>query len=101
MLLPCEAAVAGVTLSVNSVGLGCEVGSLELPGSDQLMEVSYNTASGSLSIVPEQSTGPLTLGPKGTHDCFLVFDGVGLTEDALKDWLRLCAKQVEEKLHSF
>lgn len=59
------------------------------------MEVSYNTANGSLSIVPDQSTGPPTLGPKETNTCFLIFDGVGLTEDALKDWLRLCAKQVE------
>lgn len=101
MLLPYEAAVAGVTLSVNSVWLGCEVGSLELPDSDQLMEVSYNTVRGSLSIIPDQSTGPLTLGPKESYTSILIFDGVGLTEDALKDWLRLCAKQVEEKLHSF
>lgn len=64
--------------------------SLEPPDSDQLMEVSYNTVSGTLSIVP------LTPGPKDTTTpCFLIFDGVGLTEDGLKDWLRLCAKQVD------
>ncbi|KAF3845128.1 hypothetical protein F7725_008291 [Dissostichus mawsoni] len=59
--------------------------------SEQLMEVSYNTVSGSLSIVP------LTPGPKDTP-CFLVFDGVGLTADGLKDWLRLCAKQMTRHL---
>lgn len=101
MLLPYEAAVAGVTLSVNCVWLGCELGSLELPDSDQLMEVSYNTVSRSLSIVPDQSAGLLTLGPKETKTCFLIFDGVDLTEDVLKDWLRLCTKQVQEKLQCF
>ncbi|TNM96078.1 hypothetical protein fugu_017161 [Takifugu bimaculatus] len=29
-----------------------------------------------------------------SSSCFLVFDGLDLTEDGLKDWLRLCAKQV-------
>lgn len=53
------------------------------------MEVSYNTIRGSLDLVPEQ-------GPEASSSsCFLVFDGVGLTEDGLKDWLRLCAKQVK------
>lgn len=28
-----------------------------------------------------------------SSSCFLVFDGVGLPEDGLKDWLRLCARQ--------
>uniref|UniRef100_A0A7N6BNY8 Uncharacterized protein n=1 Tax=Anabas testudineus TaxID=64144 RepID=A0A7N6BNY8_ANATE len=80
---------------VNCVWLGCELGSLELPDSDQLMEVSYNTVSRSLSIVPDQSAGLLTLGPKETNTCFLIFDGVDLTEDVLKDWLRLCTKQTK------
>ncbi|KAI3367399.1 hypothetical protein L3Q82_026260, partial [Scortum barcoo] len=67
--------------------------------SDQLMEVSYNTVSGSLSIVPDKSADPLTPGPKQTNTpCFLIFDGVGLTEDGLKDWLRLCAKQMTRHL---
>lgn len=60
------------------------------------MEVSYNTVSGSLSIVPDQSTDPTTPGPTSTS-CFLIFDGVGLTEDGLKDWLRLCAKERQKK----
>lgn len=61
--------------------------SVEPLDSDQLMEVSYNAVRGSLSIVPRVT-------PPGAP-CFLVFDGVGLTEDGLKDWLRLCAKQVD------
>lgn len=59
------------------------------------MEVCYNVLSGSLSIVPDQNTDPLTPGSKETNAlCFLIFDGVDLTEVGLKDWLRLCAKQV-------
>ncbi|KAJ0008730.1 hypothetical protein NQD34_016145 [Periophthalmus magnuspinnatus] len=55
--------------------------------SDQTMEVTYNTVSGTLCVVPASS-------PQ-TTSCFLVFDGLGLTEDGLKDWLRLCTKQVD------
>lgn len=60
------------------------------------MEVSYNTVSGSLNIVPDQSTDLLNPDSKKTNmSYFLIFDGVSLTEDGLKDWLRLCAKQVD------
>lgn len=63
--------------------------------SEQLMAVSYNTVSGSLNVTPELSDDPRNPGPRPTNtSCSLVFDGVGLTEDALKDWLRLCTKQV-------
>ncbi|XP_041810145.1 uncharacterized protein C20orf194 homolog isoform X1 [Chelmon rostratus] len=73
-------------------------GKVRFSDSDQLMEVSYNTVSGSLSIVPDHSINPLTPGPKETSTpCFLIFDGVGLTEDGLKDWLRLCTKQRQTK----
>uniref|UniRef100_A0A671XWH4 Dynein axonemal assembly factor 9 n=1 Tax=Sparus aurata TaxID=8175 RepID=A0A671XWH4_SPAAU len=69
-------------------------GKVRFSDSDQLMEVSYNAASGILRVVPEQTSGPLASGPKATNtSIFLIFDGVGLTEDGLKDWLRLCAKQ--------
>ncbi|CAJ1074647.1 uncharacterized protein C20orf194 homolog [Xyrichtys novacula] len=73
-------------------------GKVRFSDSDQLMEVSYNTVSGSLSIVPEQKPDSLTPTP-GTPDTssFLIFDGVGLTEEGLKDWLRLCAKQKQPK----
>lgn len=55
------------------------------------MEVSFNAIRGSLDVVPD----PLNQGPADSSGpCFLIFDGVGLTEDGLKDWLRLCARQV-------
>ncbi|XP_040916742.1 uncharacterized protein C20orf194 homolog [Toxotes jaculatrix] len=67
-------------------------GKVRFSDSEQLMEVSYNTVSGSLSLVP------LTPGPEETNtSCFVIFDGVGLTEDGLKDWLRLCTKQRQTK----
>ncbi|XP_054470247.1 uncharacterized protein C20orf194 homolog [Anoplopoma fimbria] len=73
-------------------------GKVRFSDSDQLMEVSYNTVSGSLSIVPDHSVDPLNPGPEETHtSCFLVSDGVGLTEEGLKDWLRLCAKEKQKK----
>lgn len=69
--------------------------SVEPLDSEQLMEVSYNTVRESLSIVPDQNTDPQIPGPKeSSMSCFLIFDGVGLTEDEVKDWLRLCTKQV-------
>ena len=49
--------------------------------------MSYDTLSGALTITPEQD-------PSQDPSCFLVFNGVGLTQDGLQDWLRLCAKQV-------
>lgn len=58
------------------------------------MEVSYSSIRGSLDVVPEQKR-PLSQTPADpSSSCFLVFDGVGLTEDGLKDWLRLSAQQV-------
>lgn len=68
-------------------------GKVHFSDSDQIMEVTYNTVSGTLCIVPVLGRGLLTPEPKPFESCFLVFDGVGLTEDGLKDWLRLCAKQ--------
>ncbi|KAM9842124.1 dynein axonemal assembly factor 9 [Aulostomus maculatus] len=74
------------------------LGKIRFTDSDKIMEVNCNTVSGKLSIVPEQSVDPLTPGlQKNNSSCFLVFDGVGLTEDGLKDWLRLCAKQTQPK----
>ncbi|XP_047466426.1 uncharacterized protein C20orf194 homolog isoform X2 [Mugil cephalus] len=73
-------------------------GKVKFSDSDQLMDVSYNAVSGSLSVHPEQSLDSVTPGPKETNTpCFLVFDGVGLREDGLKDWLRLCAKPRQMK----
>ncbi|XP_062296369.1 uncharacterized protein C20orf194 homolog [Scomber scombrus] len=73
-------------------------GKVRFSDSDQMMEVSYNTVSENLSIVTDQTVNPLTPGPqKKDASCFLIFDGVGLTEDGVKDWLRLCAKQRQTK----
>ncbi|XP_056914370.1 uncharacterized protein C20orf194 homolog isoform X1 [Takifugu flavidus] len=72
-------------------------GKVRFSDSEQLMEVSYSTIRGSLNVTPDQNQ-PLNLGPKdSSSSCFLVFDGLDLTEDGLKDWLRLCAKQTQEK----
>ncbi|KAK7904154.1 hypothetical protein WMY93_016761 [Mugilogobius chulae] len=60
-------------------------GRVRFSDSDQIVEVTYNTVSGTISIVPASDIE--------TTSCFLVFDGVGLTEDGLKNWLRLCTKQ--------
>ncbi|XP_034050720.1 uncharacterized protein C20orf194 homolog [Thalassophryne amazonica] len=69
-------------------------GKVRFSDSDQTMEVSYNTLSGNLSIIPVQGIDHGTRDHQETNmSCFLVFDGVGITEDGLKDWLRLCAKQ--------
>ncbi|XP_030628226.1 dynein axonemal assembly factor 9 [Chanos chanos] len=54
--------------------------------SDRLIEVKWNTVSGSLNMIPVQ-------GPRKTLDCHLLFHGVHLTQDGLKDWLRKCTKQ--------
>lgn len=102
-MLTYEAAVAGVRQGVNFTETQIwAASSVKPPGSDQLMEVSYNALSGNLRIVPEDNSDPLSQGSKETNtSCFLFFDGVGLTEDGLKDWLRLCAKQVDtEHWHS-
>ena len=58
------------------------------PDSERRMEVSYNALSGALTVTPDRDP------TQGTAGCFLLFHGVGLTPDGLKDWLRLCAKQV-------
>ncbi|XP_068608094.1 dynein axonemal assembly factor 9 [Brachionichthys hirsutus] len=71
-------------------------GKVRFSDSEQLMEVSHNTASGSLSIVPDPNAARLEPVSKETA-CFLIFDGVDVTEDGLKDWLRLCVKQRQTK----
>ncbi|KAM3850599.1 dynein axonemal assembly factor 9 [Diretmus argenteus] len=67
-------------------------GKVRFSDSEQTVEVNYNAVSGNLTLVPDQ--GPQE--PTATS-CFLIFDGVGLSQDGLKDWLRLCAKQKEAK----
>ncbi|KAF7658190.1 hypothetical protein LDENG_00016420 [Lucifuga dentata] len=73
-------------------------GKVRFSDSEQMMDVSYNTVSRNLSIVPDQGTNPPSQGLQDTEtSCFLTFDGVGITENGIKDWLRLCAKQRQMK----
>uniref|UniRef100_A0AAY4EQV9 Uncharacterized protein n=1 Tax=Denticeps clupeoides TaxID=299321 RepID=A0AAY4EQV9_9TELE len=64
-------------------------GEVRFTDSDRLMQVCFNTLSGNLALVPvdQDPTGA------GVPPCFLLVDCVGLTDEGLKDWLRLCAKQ--------
>ncbi|KAM6961241.1 dynein axonemal assembly factor 9 [Aplochiton taeniatus] len=62
--------------------------------------VCYSAVTGSLAVGPEEASplSHLPHQPQGEPgDCFLLFDGVGLTQDGLKDWLRRCTKQREAK----
>uniref|UniRef100_A0A3Q2T0H0 Dynein axonemal assembly factor 9 n=1 Tax=Fundulus heteroclitus TaxID=8078 RepID=A0A3Q2T0H0_FUNHE len=67
-------------------------GKVRFSDSDRTVDVRYNAVSGSLSIVPDKSADSQTSTP-----CFLIFDGVGLTQEELKVWLRLCTKQRQAK----
>lgn len=55
------------------------------------MVVNFNSVSGDLSIAPDQGTHH---SPRTTNNSYLIFHGVGLNQEGLKDWLRNCAKQV-------
>uniref|UniRef100_A0A672HSG8 Uncharacterized protein n=1 Tax=Salarias fasciatus TaxID=181472 RepID=A0A672HSG8_SALFA len=66
-------------------------GKVRFSDSDRLVEVSYNAVSGALTAVPDRCPA------HARASCSLTFDGVGLTEDGLKDWLRLCATQPPPK----
>ncbi|KTG46092.1 hypothetical protein cypCar_00018473 [Cyprinus carpio] len=57
---------------------------------DRQMVVNCNSISGNVTIAPDQGTH---YGPRTTNNCYLMFHGVGLTQEGLKDWLRHCAKQ--------
>ncbi|KAJ8281465.1 hypothetical protein GJAV_G00068000 [Gymnothorax javanicus] len=76
-------------------------GRVHFSDSEQLMEVSYSVVSGSLGLVPVQE-GPTPPAQPGEPrpripECFLLFDGVGLTQDGLRNWLRQCANQKSAK----
>ncbi|XP_043110822.1 dynein axonemal assembly factor 9 isoform X2 [Puntigrus tetrazona] len=57
---------------------------------DRQMVVNCNSISGNVTIAPDQGTHH---GPRTTNNCYLMYHGVGLTQEGLKDWLRHCAKQ--------
>ncbi|XP_041928333.1 uncharacterized protein C20orf194 homolog isoform X3 [Alosa sapidissima] len=63
-------------------------GTIRFSDSSKLMEVCLNTVTGNLTLVDALPSGDAACPPS-----VLFFHGVGLTEDSLKDWLRLCAKQ--------
>ncbi|XP_056616452.1 uncharacterized protein C20orf194 homolog [Triplophysa dalaica] len=58
------------------------------------MVVNFNSVSGDLSIAPDQGTHH---NPRTTYNSNLIFHGVGLNQEGLKDWLRHCAKQKMQK----
>ncbi|XP_031435678.1 dynein axonemal assembly factor 9 [Clupea harengus] len=63
-------------------------GTVRFSDSSKLMEVCLNTLTGNLTLVEKAPSGDSPCPPSA-----LLFHGVGLAEDGLKDWLRLCAKQ--------
>ncbi|XP_015199322.2 dynein axonemal assembly factor 9 [Lepisosteus oculatus] len=72
-------------------------GRVRFSDSEKLVDVSHSTLTNSLSLHPVQD-GP-SPPPQSSElcqdgpDCFLLFEGAGLSEGTLKDWLRQCAKQ--------
>ncbi|KAL0969524.1 hypothetical protein UPYG_G00228370 [Umbra pygmaea] len=70
-------------------------GMVSFADSDKVMEVRYNAVSGNLTV--SQQVGDRPQGDQETSGYFLLFYGVSLNQDELKDWLRLCVKQKEMK----
>ncbi|XP_053701726.1 uncharacterized protein C20orf194 homolog isoform X1 [Synchiropus splendidus] len=94
----CKALKPSVGLSSVPGNVYTICGKVKFSDTDQMTQVTYNTVSGNMTIVPDLSTDTVTPGPQTDKtSCFLIFYGVGLTEDGLKDWLRLCAKQRPSK----
>ncbi|XP_062325507.1 uncharacterized protein C20orf194 homolog [Osmerus eperlanus] len=73
------------------------LGKVRFSDSEKVMEVSYSAVTGMLSIIPQQSASHSDLPPQHQEPtgCLLLFSGVGLSQEGLKDWLRLCVKQKE------
>ncbi|XP_033869580.3 dynein axonemal assembly factor 9-like [Acipenser ruthenus] len=72
-------------------------GRIRFSDSEKVVEVSHHTLTNSLSLLPVQE-GPSPPSQNGgarqePSDCFIMFDGICLSEEALRDWLRQCAKQ--------
>ncbi|XP_023208090.1 uncharacterized protein C20orf194 homolog [Xiphophorus maculatus] len=68
-------------------------GKVTFSDSAGLMDVRFNAVSGSLTIIPDKTP----LHKETSPSCYLTFDGVGLIQDELKAWLRLCTKQKQAK----
>ncbi|KAK1175386.1 hypothetical protein AOXY_G28 [Acipenser oxyrinchus oxyrinchus] len=76
-------------------------GRIRFSDAEKVVEVSHHTLTNSLSLLPVQE-GPSRPSQKGASrrepcDCFIVFDGTCLSEEALRDWLRQCANQKPPK----
>ncbi|KAL4660989.1 hypothetical protein GN956_G1624 [Arapaima gigas] len=62
-------------------------GTVKFSDLDMLMDVGFSTLSGTLSLVPAlEGSSP----PAGSY--LLQFEGVGLTQEGLKTWLRHCTQ---------
>ncbi|XP_013383031.1 uncharacterized protein C20orf194-like [Lingula anatina] len=77
-------------------------GLLRFSDSATLLDVEYVTLSGVLVInnAEMQTPPPSANGPAGSengHEYCLVFTGLDLEEEKLKDWMRTCAKQKPAK----
>ncbi|XP_061898385.1 uncharacterized protein C20orf194 homolog isoform X2 [Entelurus aequoreus] len=95
----CKAFKASLRLSPFRGNVYNLSGKVRFSDSQHMMDVSYNTVSGNFIIIPEQGVDPLIQScvQRSDASCFLIFDGVGLAEKGLKDWLRLCTKQKQTK----
>uniref|UniRef100_A0A8C9W9B5 Dynein axonemal assembly factor 9 n=1 Tax=Scleropages formosus TaxID=113540 RepID=A0A8C9W9B5_SCLFO len=67
-------------------------GTVRFSDLDTPMEVNFSTLSGTLSLVPA-----LEVSRHPTQSCFLQFEGVDLTQEGLKDWLRQCTQRKPAK----
>ncbi|XP_065153153.1 dynein axonemal assembly factor 9 [Paramisgurnus dabryanus] len=69
-------------------------GKVMFSDNDRLMVVNCNSISGFVTVAPDQESHH---GPETTNNSYLIFHGVGLTQEGLKDWLRQCVKQKVQK----
>ncbi|CAJ0963129.1 unnamed protein product [Ranitomeya imitator] len=81
------------------------LGRVAFSDSEQMVDVSHNTVTNSLTLLPVVDGPVPPPDPRNERrdnsilqQCVLVFTGCALREDDLKDWLRLCAKQVKRHL---
>ncbi|XP_069601233.1 dynein axonemal assembly factor 9 [Ranitomeya imitator] len=81
------------------------LGRVAFSDSEQMVDVSHNTVTNSLTLLPVVDGPVPPPDPRNERrdnsilqQCVLVFTGCALREDDLKDWLRLCAKQKPQRM---